>query len=113
MKVIALVTVVALIIPAGNVLAQVGDMKSTDMKFAPVKKAQATPHKAAGVVKKVDPAKGTVTLAHGPVKDLNWPAMTMLFAVKDMALFGKLVVNKKIEFEFVQQGSSYVVTAVK
>jgi Cu(I)/Ag(I) efflux system protein CusF len=113
MKVMALVTVAALIVPAGNVLAQAGEMKGMDMKSAPATKAQATAHKATGVVKKVDPAKGTVTLAHGPVKDLNWPAMTMAFAVKDKSLYDKLAVDKTIEFEFVQKGSNYVVTAVK
>ena len=30
-------------------------------------------------VKSVDLAARTVTLAHGPVKSLNWPAMTMCF----------------------------------
>ena len=119
MKMIELVGVVALILPAGTVLAQAGDMKgmdmkSMDMKSMPMeKKDKATVHKATGVVKKVDPAKGTVTLAHGPVKELNWPAMTMVFTVKDKALFDKLAVDRKIEFEFAQQGSNYVVTAVK
>ncbi len=70
-------------------------------------------HKTAGVVKKADPAKGTVTLAHEAVKSLNWPAMTMSFTVKDKALFDKLQADKKIEFEFVQQGKDYVIIAVK
>ena len=119
MKVIKLVTVVALIIPAGLVLAQSGDMKGMDMKGMDMKsmpaekKTQAKVHKAAGVVKKVDPAKGAVTLAHGPVKDLNWSAMTMTFMVKDKTLFDKLPVDKKVEFEFVQQGKDNVITGVK
>jgi Cu(I)/Ag(I) efflux system protein CusF len=113
MKVIALLAVAALIIPAGAVLAQAGGTQSTGMNAAPAKNAQAAVYKAAGVVKKVDPAKGTVTLAHGPVKELNWPGMTMMFAVKDKTLFGKLVVYRKIEFEFVPQGTNYVVTTVK
>ena len=75
--------------------------------------AKATRHDAIGTVKSVDPAKGTVTLAHGPVKSLNWPAMTMGFAVKDKALFDKLSVGKKVDVEIVQQGGNYVITAVK
>lgn len=70
-------------------------------------------HAATGIVKAVDPAKGTVTLAHEPVKSLNWPAMTMSFAVKDKKLFDKLAVDKTVNVEFVQQGGRYVVTAVK
>ena len=70
-------------------------------------------HKTSAVVKSVDTASGKVKLAHEPVKSLNWPAMTMNFSVKDPALFDKLPVGKKVEVEFVQQGSVSVVTAVK
>ena len=34
---------------------------------------------ATGVVKGVDAAAGTITIDHGPVEALNWPAMTMTF----------------------------------
>jgi Cu(I)/Ag(I) efflux system protein CusF len=37
----------------------------------------------------------------------------MRFAVKDKMLFEKLAADKKVDFEFSQQGSEYVVTAVK
>ena len=90
------------------------DMKGMDMKGTETgKKAQDTVHKAVGVVKKTDPAKGTVTLAHEPIKSLNWSAMTMSFVVKDKALFDKLAADKKVEFEFVQQGKDYLITVVK
>jgi Cu(I)/Ag(I) efflux system protein CusF len=64
-------------------------------------------------VKAVDPAKGTVTFAHGPVASLHWPAMTMSFTVADKSLLGKLSPNQTVDFEFKQQGKDYVVTAVK
>jgi Cu(I)/Ag(I) efflux system protein CusF len=80
---------------------------------APAYAQGAAAHQATGVVKSVDRAKSTVTLAHDPVKSLKWPAMTMPFAVKDKALLEKLQAGKKVEFEFVQQGKDYVITAVK
>jgi Cu(I)/Ag(I) efflux system periplasmic protein CusF len=113
MKVLAYVIITALLIPAGSVPAQTGGMKNADMKSAPAKKSPSTAYAASGIVKKVDAASGTVTLAHSPVKELNWPAMTMLFTVRDKALFGKLAVDRKVEFTFIQDGSDYVVTAVK
>ena len=113
MKVMVVVTVATLIVPSGAALAQAGNTKSPDAKSVPVKKAEGVSHKATGVVKKVEPAAGRVVLAHSPVKELNWPAMTMGFAVKDKALFNQLVMDKKIEFEFVQQGSTFIVTAVR
>ena len=105
--------ILALVVP-GVVLAQSGDMKGMDMKgMESGKKAQGKVHKGAGTVTKVDPAGGTVTLAHGPIKSLNWPSMTMTFAVKDNALLKMFAPDKKVEFEFVQQGSEYVITSAK
>lgn len=70
-------------------------------------------YQATGVVKTVDAANGKITLAHEAVKSLKWPAMTRGFAVNDKTLFDALAVGKKVEFEFIQQGSDYLVTAVK
>lgn len=90
------------------------DMKGMDMKDKSAgKKSEAKTHKGVGTVKKVDPAGGKVTLAHGPIQSLKWPAMTMTFGVKDKALLGKFSQDKKVEFEFVQQGSDYVITSAK
>lgn len=77
------------------------------------KEAKAARHQTTATVKSVDPAARSVMLAHGPVKSLNWPAMTMGFAVKDKALFDKLSVGKKVDVEFVQQDGKYLITAVK
>ena len=87
-------------------------MKGMDMHRAS-KGSKAAHHEAVGTVKSVDAAAGTVTLAHGPVKSLNWPAMTMGFTVKDKALLDKLAVGKKVDVEIVQQEGKYVITTVK
>jgi Cu(I)/Ag(I) efflux system periplasmic protein CusF len=70
-------------------------------------------HKGTGVVTNVDRAGGKVTLKHDPIKSLNWPTMTMVFAVKDKTMLDKVAKNKKVEFEFVQQGQQFVITSVK
>ena len=88
------------------------DMKDMDMK-SEKKDAKAAVHKATGMVRKVDAAKGKVTIAHEPVQSMNWPSMSMAFTVKDKKLLEKLAVDKKVNFEFVQQGKDYVVTSVK
>jgi Cu/Ag efflux protein CusF len=98
---------------AGAALAQTGGVNSAGTKAAPAKKALSVAYAASAIVKKVDAASGTVTLAHSPVRELNWPAMTMLFTVRDKALFGKLAVDRKIDFTFIQDGADYVVTTVK
>lgn len=70
-------------------------------------------HKAIGVVKKVDPKGGTVTLAHEAIKSLDWPAMAMAFRVADKALLDKLTVDRKVEVVFQQRGKDYVIISAK
>jgi Cu(I)/Ag(I) efflux system protein CusF len=100
--------------------AQSSDVKGTDMKdmdrkgmdMKMEKKAAGQSHKGTGKVTKVDPTANSVTIAHEPVGTMNWPAMTMTFKVKDKALLEKVKQGQKVDFEFVQQGKDYVVTAV-
>lgn len=124
MKSSAIATLIFALFVSNGVLAQSGDMKGMDMKGMDMKgmdmksmpmekKAKATSYKATGVVKNVDAGKGTVTVAHEPVKDLNWPAMTMAFVVKDKKMLDKFAADKKVSFEFVKQGADYVVTSIK
>ena len=77
------------------------------------KKSQTKSHKASGTVTNVDAAGGKVTIAHGPVQTMNWPAMSMTFTVKDKKMLAKLAPEKKVDFQFVQQGSDYVITRIK
>jgi Cu/Ag efflux protein CusF len=73
-----------------------------------------TTHPATGVVKKVDAAKGTLTLAHDSIKSLNWPAMTMDFQVRDKAKLSTLKPEQKIEFDLVEEKKgSYVINRIK
>ncbi|HPE30176.1 MAG TPA: efflux RND transporter periplasmic adaptor subunit [Parvularculaceae bacterium] len=43
--------------------------------------SEAVPVKANGVVKKINPAAKTITIAHEAIPEIGWPAMTMDFAV--------------------------------
>ena len=53
-------------------------------------------------------------MAHGPVKTMNWPAMTMAFKVKDKTMLDKFAAGKDvIKFDFAKQGKDYVISSVK
>lgn len=110
---LSLVAVLALFVTTIP-LSRAQGMGGMDMKATQAdKKAQDKVHKGKGTVTKIDSAGGKVTIAHGPIQSLKWPAMTMTFAVRDKALLDKLSPEKKVEFEFVQRGSDYVVTSAK
>ena len=51
-----------------------------------------------GVVRKIDKAGGKVTVAHGPLTNLNMPAMTMVFRVKDASWLDRMQVDGRIRF---------------
>jgi len=75
--------------------------------------AAAVPHAAVGVVRAVDPAQGTVTIAHDPVESLNWPAMTMAFELRDRSAAAPLTPGARVAFVFVEERGRYVITAIK
>ena len=88
------------------------DMKGMDMKDMKGMNMEAAPatHSGTGTVKKIDVAKGVVTLAHGPIASLRWPAMTMSFELKDAALAKGIKVGDAVDFELVRSQDSYVIT---
>ena len=114
-KVLFTAVALAASVSSSITLAQKMDgMKGMDMgKEHAASAPMAMTHHATGVVKKLDPKAGVVSVEHEPVKSLNWPAMTMGFHVTDKGLLDKFAVGKKVEFDFEQKSQGYVVTAVK
>ncbi len=71
-------------------------------------------HNATGTVDSIDLKAGTLSLNHGPVATLKWPAMTMEFKASNTALLQGLVPGQAVSFEFVErQPGEYVVTSIK
>ena len=105
----------------GGLAAFVSNMSSlaTEMKGMEARaasqpgKASNEPISGIGVVKSVDKAQGTVTLAHDPIKSINWPSMTMAFKVRDKTLLDSVKTGARVNFILEKAGSDYVVTAMK
>ncbi len=87
-------------------LAMTPVLAKSQTTAAPVEMAEAE-------VRKVDKDAKKVTLKHGPIKSLDMPSMTMVFQVRDPALFDRLVVGGKIKFTAEQLQGAYVITAVE
>ena len=70
-------------------------------------------HKADGSVDAIDPKALTVSINHGPVPSLKWPAMTMEFKAANPSLLNGLKPGQAVVFEFVErQPGDYVVTSI-
>lgn len=73
-----------------------------------------TGHKAAGKIEELDAKTGTLSIAHGPIDSLKWPAMTMEFKAANDALLKGLKPGSEVAFEFVERGQGeWVITTVK
>ena len=105
-KLITLLVVAGLTGSAALAVAQPGKPSGPAGQAQSAESSEAT-------VKKVDPANGKVTLAHGPLKNLGMPAMTMVFKVKDTAMLGKLKEGDKIAFVAEIAGSEYLATKIQ
>jgi Cu(I)/Ag(I) efflux system membrane fusion protein len=70
-------------------------------------------HKGQGTVDGVDAKAGTVSLNHGAIASLGWPAMTMEFKAANPALLKDLKPGMRVAFEFVERGSGeWVITSI-
>ncbi len=75
------------------------------LSFSPSAMAQETKTASAasaaaskGEVKKIDLDAGKLTIKHGELKNINMPAMTMVFDVADKATLARLKTGDKITF---------------
>ena len=68
--------------------------------------------KGVGTVTAIDPAKGMITLDHGDIAELSWPAMQMGFSAKPEVLAG-IKVGDKVDFEIDWDGKAGAVTRMK
>jgi len=101
-----LLATTAVLALAGPALAQQHDMGAmAGMEMKAPASAQ-----GAGVVKALDLKRGSVTLQHGPIAALKWPAMTMAFKA-DPALLKTVKVGQKVTFT-IKPGATPEVIAI-
>jgi Cu(I)/Ag(I) efflux system protein CusF len=103
--------IVAALALAGPALAQSGAVK-------PILAAAAAPPamvmaEGSGVVKSVNAKADTVTIEHGPIAALNWPAMTMAFKAAEPGLLTGVSAGQQVKFQLMQVGDGTTLTAIQ
>ena len=66
-----------------------------------------------GDVRKVDKGAKKITLKHNAIKNLDMPAMTMVFAVKDDAFLSKVKAGDKVQFKAIDDGGKLTVVEIQ
>ena len=62
----------------------------------------------------IDAKTGMISLEHGPVESLKWPAMTMEFKAANESLLNGLKPGAKVAVEFVERAQGeWVITTVR
>jgi Cu(I)/Ag(I) efflux system protein CusF len=71
-----------------------------------------TPAAGSGTVESVDAAAGKISISHGPVAALGWPAMTMNFKATPEQI-ASVHAGQAIDFDFVADGMQGTITAIR
>lgn len=66
-----------------------------------------------GTVRKLDKTAGKLTIAHGPLENLNMPPMTMVFKVAGNANIDKVKVGDRIRFVAAKVDGAFAVTELE
>ena len=66
-----------------------------------------------GEVRKIDKEQGKMTLRHGPLQNLDMPAMTMVFKAADPKLLEGLNEGDKVKFTAERVNGAIAVTAIQ
>lgn len=97
-----------ILIPAANA--------ATPETAAPMNSSTSAAKSAAlseGVVRKIDPANGKITLKHGPLLNLDMPAMTMVFKVQSPEMLKNVKVGDAVKFRVENLKGAYTVTVME
>ena len=66
-----------------------------------------------GEIRKVDKDAGKITIKHGEIRNLDMPAMTMVFQVTDRALLDKVQVGDKVRFKAQSDNGKLMVSEIQ
>jgi Cu(I)/Ag(I) efflux system periplasmic protein CusF len=66
-----------------------------------------------GEVRKIDKEQGRLTLRHGPLANLDMPAMTMVFRAADPKLLEGLKEGDKVKFTAEKVNGAFTVTTIQ
>ena len=66
-----------------------------------------------GEIRRIDKDAKKITLRHGPLANLDMPAMTMVFQVKDPGMLDQAKVGDKVRFQAEKVGGAFIITHIE
>ena len=109
MKTLISAVSISLLLSAPTAFAQ----SATPAPSQVAKPAQAMTDMVDGEVRKVDKDARKITLRHGEIKQLDMPAMTMVFQVKDPSMLDKVKAGDKVKFKAEGSGGALTISEIE
>lgn len=109
MRAFSTLLVAASVLAAGPALAQsMANMPGMNHAAPAAKTGQGT-----GIITAIDPRAGTITIKHGAIPAVGWPAMTMTFKAAPPTLLRGVRVGQTVRFGVRTEGMDAEVTALR
>ena len=109
MKSLALATVVT----ATLALPALADEKHHKQEAASATGGSQAAALSDGEVRRVDKDAKKITVRHGPLANLDMPAMTMVFQVKDPAMLDQVKAGDKVKFQAEKIGGAFTIVRIE
>ena len=97
----------------GKIRVVASSQALTSPENSPPARVRSVTEMTEGEVRKVDIENKKITLKHGEIKNLDMPAMTMVFQVKNPSILDKVKAGDKIRFRAVNENGKLTVTEVQ
>jgi Cu(I)/Ag(I) efflux system protein CusF len=109
MRALSTLLVAASVLAAGPAFAQsMANMPGMNHAAPATKTGQGV-----GVITAIDPKANTLTIRHGPIPAVGWPAMTMTFKATPPTLLRGVRVGQTVGFDVRTRGMDAEVTALR
>lgn len=102
---------VAAMVFAAPAMAANGGMAGMSNMLAAGQSAMVMAH-GEGVITAINAKAGTVTIHHGPIAALKWPAMTMTFKANPTSLLNGFKVGQNVRFTLMQMNGATTLTGI-
>ncbi len=104
-----------LLIGAASVLVSTIDGRAQGMNMPGMKDTKGAAAKTgtgSGTITALNVANRKVTFDHGPMPEMNWPAMKMEFPVAPSVDLSKIKIGDKVRFTLTGSGNNYTVQSI-
>jgi Cu/Ag efflux protein CusF len=102
-----------LALPSANASAQAHMHGQGQPKVMPAAVQDDPAALSEGEVKKVDKDTGKLTMKHGPLNNLDMPAMTMAFKVREPAMLDRVKAGDQVRFRVERVNAGLTVTRLE